>query len=104
MKHDSITQSEREVIQKYWGKSLENLNPEEFRKTHKQLRAKYHPDNFEKAMALATSKADRLPIGIIYKKERQPFSEKIPALEQGPLVDRAYEPARLQTVMDQLAG
>jgi len=48
MSQSSITQSDRESIQKYWGKSLEKLNPEDFRKVHKQLRAKYHPDNFEK--------------------------------------------------------
>ena len=48
MTKDSITQSERESIQKYWGKPLEELHPEDFKKIHKQLRAKYHPDNFAK--------------------------------------------------------
>ena len=44
----SISQSEREAIQKYWEKSLEDLHPGEFKKIHKQLRTKYHPDNFAK--------------------------------------------------------
>ena len=39
---------DQEALQKYYGQSLEELRPEEFHKTRKQLRAKYHPDNFEK--------------------------------------------------------
>ncbi len=48
MKAANITQSEREAIQKYFEKALESLNPEDFQKIRKQLRTKYHPDNFEK--------------------------------------------------------
>jgi len=64
----------------------------------------YVPEDFEKAMALATNKSDKLPIGIIYKKEKQSFTEKIPGLAAGPLVDNAYDPARLQAVLDELSA
>lgn len=44
----SITPEERAAIHKYYGKPLEALTEAEFKSTHRQLRAKYHPDNFEK--------------------------------------------------------
>lgn len=43
-----LTQAEKEAIQKYFGKPIEELNEADFRHIRKQLRAKYHPDNFEK--------------------------------------------------------
>ncbi|HKK75698.1 MAG TPA: hypothetical protein VJ953_11545 [Saprospiraceae bacterium] len=48
MTNNNISSSEREAIQKYWEKPLADLHPEEFKNTHKRLRAKYHPDNFAK--------------------------------------------------------
>jgi len=39
---------EKEIIKKYYELPLEELNKESFTKKRKQLRAKYHPDNFEK--------------------------------------------------------
>jgi hypothetical protein len=39
---------EKEAIKKYYELSLEELDKESFAKKRKQLRAKYHPDNFEK--------------------------------------------------------
>ena len=48
MEQSTITKTDREAIQKYYGETLEKLSPEAFHKIRKQLRAKYHPDNFEK--------------------------------------------------------
>ena len=92
MKPDSITQSEREAIQKYWGKSLETLNPEEFQKIHKQLRAKYHPDNFEKfedetIREMATERFQQ--IESLAKKLDAYFSGN---LHPEKLEDRAFNP------------
>lgn len=39
---------EKEDIKKYYEQMPEELNREDFIKKRKQLRAKYHPDNFEK--------------------------------------------------------
>jgi len=44
----AISATEKEDIRKYFGKTLEELSPEEFQRTRKELRAKFHPDNFEK--------------------------------------------------------
>jgi len=44
----TITATEKQHIQKYFGTDLENLNFTDFQHKHKQLRVKYHPDNFAK--------------------------------------------------------
>lgn len=43
----TFTIKEKEDIRKIFGHPLEELNLEVFRKIHRELRAKYHPDNFE---------------------------------------------------------
>ena len=48
MSLEKFTRLELENIQKYFGKSLSELNIETSRKIRTQLRAKYHPDKFEK--------------------------------------------------------
>lgn len=44
----AISATEKEDIRKYFGKPLEELTTEEFQRIRKELRAKFHPDNFEK--------------------------------------------------------
>lgn len=43
-----ISDKERDAIQKYFGVPFEALTAETFKKVLKELRSKYHPDNFEK--------------------------------------------------------
>ncbi|MBI1227653.1 MAG: hypothetical protein GC192_20635 [Bacteroidetes bacterium] len=43
----TFTIQEKEEIRKLFGLPLEQLDLEFFRKVHKELRLKYHPDNFE---------------------------------------------------------
>lgn len=45
---DNITKTEREEIRKIFGVSVEEIDKEKLVKLKKELRAKYHPDNFEK--------------------------------------------------------
>jgi hypothetical protein len=45
--NSTFTIQEKEEIRKYFGLPLEQLDLEAFRKAHRELRAKYHPDNFE---------------------------------------------------------
>ncbi len=59
----------------------------------------YVPDDLERAMSLCLSKEDRIPIGIILKKEKPCFTDLLPVLADGPLVDRKYDPARLQAIL-----
>ncbi|MCB9284353.1 MAG: hypothetical protein H6563_09795 [Lewinellaceae bacterium] len=48
MQTTALSTQDREAIQKYFGKSLEELTIKEFQQAKKDLRTKYHPDNFEK--------------------------------------------------------
>lgn len=43
----TFTIQEKEEIRKLFGLPLEQLDLDTFRKTHRELRSKYHPDNFE---------------------------------------------------------
>lgn len=44
----SISNADKEEIRKYFGKPLEEIDTDEFRTLLRAVRAKYHPDNFEK--------------------------------------------------------
>ena len=46
MTSTTFTIQEKEEIRKLFGLPLEQLELEAFRKTHRELRSKYHPDNF----------------------------------------------------------
>ncbi len=43
----TFTIQEKEEIRKLFGQPLEQLDLDTFRKAHRELRSKYHPDNFE---------------------------------------------------------
>lgn len=43
-----IEKHEKDLIQKYFGLPLEQISPETFKQKLKELRVKYHPDQFEK--------------------------------------------------------
>ncbi|MFH2218682.1 MAG: 2-oxoacid:ferredoxin oxidoreductase subunit beta [Pseudomonadota bacterium] len=62
----------------------------------------YAPDNFENAMNLAREWGDRIPIGIIYQKEKPTFVSRIEALSKGPLISQKYDPEKLQAVLSEI--
>lgn len=43
-----FSEKDKIAIEKYFGVRLEALDAEQLKKIHRELRAKYHPDNFEK--------------------------------------------------------
>lgn len=43
-----LTAHEKELIQKYFGTTIEELSPATFKQKLKELRVKYHPDQFQK--------------------------------------------------------
>jgi hypothetical protein len=60
-----FSEQERQEIREHFGVSPEQLDAEAFRKTLRELRAKYHPDNFEKfgddtVRQLATERFQRI--------------------------------------------
>ena len=62
----------------------------------------YAPDDFHMALDKAREWGERIPIGIIYKEEKPSFTDQIPSLKEGPLVERSYDPNMLKSVMDEL--
>ncbi len=62
----------------------------------------YDYADLAKAMALALAPKDRIPTGIIYKKNQPSYTDQIPCFEQGTLVDRKYEPDKLEAILNQI--
>lgn len=71
------------------------------RRVYDLFEENYAPDNFENAMALARQWGDKIPIGIIYKKEKPTFVDRIEKFAQGPLISRKYDSGKLQAFLDQ---
>nr|WP_319492802.1 2-oxoacid:ferredoxin oxidoreductase subunit beta [uncultured Desulfobacter sp.] len=52
-------------------------------------------DDFHAAMKLAFETGDRIPVGILYARQKQEFISQIKVLEKGPLIDNPFDPDRL---------
>lgn len=62
----------------------------------------YTPDDLQEAISLSFQWGERIPTGIIYRKEAPSFTERIGMLKDGPLVDRKYDPGKLQELLSSL--
>jgi len=71
------------------------------RRVYDLFEENYAPDNFENAMTLARQRGDKIPIGIIYEKEKPTFMERIEKFAQGPLILRKYDSGKLQAFLEQ---
>jgi 2-oxoglutarate ferredoxin oxidoreductase subunit beta len=61
-------------------------------RVYKLERNGYDPGNKLAAFEKAQEWGDRIPIGVIYRKERDTFEERLPALRRGPLARRKLDP------------
>jgi 2-oxoglutarate ferredoxin oxidoreductase subunit beta len=59
----------------------------------------YDPEDRPAAFARSLEWGERIPLGIIYRNRRPAFGDRLPALAQGPLVDRAFDPSALSGIM-----
>lgn len=62
----------------------------------------YDPGNKQAAFDKAQEWGERIPIGVIYRKERATFEEQLPALKKGPLVKQELEPRQIEELLDEL--
>jgi len=60
----------------------------------------YVPDDFDRAFKLSREWGDKIPIGILYKKEKPGFTDQIANLQEGTLLSREYDPERLQNLLN----
>lgn len=63
--------------------------------------ANYNPGNKTAAFDKAQEWGERIPIGVIYRKELPTFEEQLPALSKGPLVRQRIEPRQVAGLLDE---
>jgi len=63
---------------------------------------RYIPDDFNKAMEISRMWGDRIPIGIIYQKEKPSYTDKINKLKKGTLVSGEYSQKKVQNAIHSL--
>jgi 2-oxoglutarate ferredoxin oxidoreductase subunit beta len=61
----------------------------------------YDPGDKLAAFEKAQEWVDRIPIGVIYQKERATFEERLPALTRGPLSRRRLDPMEAEKLLDE---
>jgi 2-oxoglutarate ferredoxin oxidoreductase subunit beta len=61
----------------------------------------YDPSDKTAAFAKAQEWGDRIPIGLIYRKERPVYEEQLPALKEMPLVKQKIDPLQFETLLDE---
>ena len=61
--------------------------------------SEYPVDDWHQAMDTARVWGDRIPIGILYKKETDSYTDRLEGLKAGPLVDRQYNPGSIQALI-----
>ena len=61
----------------------------------------YDPTNKAAALVKSQEWGDRIPIGIIYRKERPVFEDLLPQLKAGPLVKQPINPMKIKTLLDE---
>lgn len=90
-----FTEQELQEIRELFGAQPEQLDPDTFKKTLRELRAKYHPDNFEKfgdntVSQLATERFQR--IEYLAEKLEAWWSGKTPTALPGPSASAQGDP------------
>ena len=63
--------------------------------------ANYDPGNKAAAFDKSQEWGERIPIGIIYRKELPTFEEQLPALRKGPLVKQKIEPGKVERLLNE---
>jgi 2-oxoglutarate/2-oxoacid ferredoxin oxidoreductase subunit beta len=63
--------------------------------------ANYDPSNKLTAYSKAQEWGERIPIGVIYRKELPTFEEQLPALKNGALVKQKIEPSQVEKLLDE---
>lgn len=62
----------------------------------------YVPDDFSAALTLSHQGDDRLPLGILYRKETPTFMDRMGAFEGRPLVAEQYDRQKCQSFLSQI--
>ncbi len=63
--------------------------------------ADYDPGDKAAAFDKSQEWGERIPIGVIYRKELPTFEEQLPALSKGPLVKQKIEPGQVERLLNE---
>jgi 2-oxoglutarate ferredoxin oxidoreductase subunit beta len=61
----------------------------------------YDPTNKIGAFQKAQEWDDKIPIGVLYRKERPTFEDQLPALKAGPLVKQKLDPRLVESILSE---
>ena len=61
----------------------------------------YDPADRKAALEKAQEWGERIPIGVIYRKEQPTFEDQLPALGKGPLVNQEIKPRQVEGLLDE---
>jgi 2-oxoglutarate/2-oxoacid ferredoxin oxidoreductase subunit beta len=70
-------------------------------RVYKLEKTDYDPGDKMAAFEKALEWGERIPIGIIYRKDMPAFEERIPALSKGPLAKQNIDPKRIERLLDE---
>lgn len=70
-----------------------------YRKRVYRLGSDYNPENREEAFKKALEWGERIPIGIIYRNNRQTLEERTPVLKDKPLLRQAFDMSKAKDVL-----
>ena len=62
----------------------------------------YRPSDRSAAMEKALEWGERIPIGVIYQRERPTFEDELTVLRKGPLVKQTMDPMQVGALLDEL--
>lgn len=63
--------------------------------------ANYDPGNKAMAFDKAQEWGERIPIGVVYRRESPTFEEQLSVLKKGALVKQKIEPSRIERLLDE---
>jgi 2-oxoglutarate ferredoxin oxidoreductase subunit beta len=67
------------------------------------LPEEYDPSDWQAAMGMAMEWGEKIPLGIIYRQQRDPFERRLPVLEHGTLVGRDTDLGELKKILEKFA-
>ncbi len=67
------------------------------------LPEEYDPSDWQAAMGMAMEWGEKIPLGIIYRHQRDTFERRLSVLEHGPLVGRDTDLGELKKILEKFA-
>ena len=64
-----------------------------------RIEPEYNPEDRAAAFVRALEWGDRIPIGVIYRNNRPSYEERVPMLQDGPLVGRPFDRAKIEKTL-----